>query len=252
MRYNDDRDEADQPLYSIEDEPLFQLDTHDDKRSEPDDSEEEDDEEELDFNLGVGDGQTKEATPEKEEKASPMGLMFKTMLTPVEGWKALKRASLTADRFASGCFYPLVALAAVSQAAMFIYEANVTVSDWVMKGLDTFVSFFFGYFTVLILGGIFLPKKVRPILKKDITKQFIMLAMSTLALFYTVMNLLPMLDPVLVFLPLWTLYLVFKGVRVLRVPKDAENTTTGVMCVLIVGAPILWNWLMTDVFSGLL
>lgn len=140
----------------------------------------------------------------------------------------------------------MIALAALSESSMLFYEANMTMADWAKSRLSTFITFFFGYFTVLLLGSFVLPRQSRDVLKKDIGKQFVMLSMSTLALFRAVVRLLPMLEPILVFLPLWTIYMVFKGARRLRVPKDVENSTTGLVCMLIIGVPLLWNWVMTE------
>lgn len=183
----------------------------------------------------------------KRKHATPLRVMFSTMLTPVEGWKKLKRSRFTTEQFASGCFYPMIALATVTEICKVFYEPNHTLGEWVLDGLLTFLAFFFGYFTVLLLGGIVLPVKSRDLLKTEIGRQFVMLNLSTLAIFWSVINLIPMLDPVLVFLPIWTIYLIYKGVRVLRVSKEVENSTTGFLCLLILGAPLLWNWLLTDI-----
>lgn len=168
------------------------------------------------------------------------------MLTPVEGWKALKRARLKPERFAERCFYPLIALAALSEGSSLFYEANISFADWAKNGLSTFITFFFGYFSILMVGGSVLPKKSREFIHKDIGKEFVMLTLSTMALFWSVIQIIPMLEPVLVFLPLWTIYLIFKGVRVLRIPPEVQNSTTGWLCLLIIGAPLFWNWLMTE------
>lgn len=244
------KNDINRPIYSINDpdeEPLYSID---DSISSPlksnedyEENDDEDDEDDLDFDLGIN------SNSEDEDEAkglSPLRVLFKTMLTPVEGWKALRRAHFSTETFAARCFYPLVAVAALSQSASLFYEANVSLSDWVMKAVVTFVTYFFGYFTILLVGGVVLPKKARPILKKEIGKQFVMLALSTLALFATAINLVPMLDPVLVFLPLWTIYMVMKGVRLMRVPQDCINSTIGFLCMLIIGIPLFWNWIMTE------
>lgn len=215
----------DAPIYNIEDE----IENGDGEQPEDEDSE---------------DNKEDQTT---KRKPSPFLIMFKTLITPVEGWKSLKRARFTSDEFASRCLYPLIALAALSEGAMFFYEPNVNFSDWVMKGLSTFISFFFGYFTIMLLAGILLPKGVRPIMKKDIGKQYVMLCLSTYALFWTSIILFPFIDVVLFFLPLWTIYIAVKGVKVLRVPKDNENSTAGILCFLIIGVPIFWNWFMNEI-----
>lgn len=227
-------DEDDMPLYNLEDEDLAEDNGVDDNDNADSES----------VGNNVVDGKVK-------KKPSPFIVMFRIMMTPVEGWKILKRAGFKTDTVASGCFYPLLALSAISVAANIFYEANFTMSDWVVNGFSLFLTFFFGYFSVLLVGANVLPQKSRELMKKDIGKQLVMITMSTLALFSIFINLFPMVEPVLVFLPLWTIYLIFKGVRVLKVNRDVENTTTCILCIMIIGFPILWNWIFTEVLMPL-
>lgn len=240
--------DIDKPLYAIEDDekPLYEIEDSLSPQPEEeyciDDEEEDEDDEDMDEEQP-----TEESVVSEKKNPSPVRLLFKTMFTPVEGWKALKRARLKTEEFASRCYYPLIALAAISEVSKIFYEANVSVSDWAVDGLITFMTFFFGYFSVLLAGDFMLPSKSRDIIKKDIGKQFVMLAMSSLAIFWIFIQIMPMLEPVLVFLPLWTIYLIYKGVRILRVPEEVENSTTGLLCMLIIGIPVLWNWVLTDI-----
>lgn len=247
MDYND----IDKPLYSIEDEekPLYEIADPRDDDSGVDDPEhlDEDDEDYDDDCEEDDDAAGRQDAAGERKQLSPFSLLLKTMFTPVEGWKALKRARIPTDQFASRCFYPLIALAAVSEISKVFYEANVSIADWAVDGLGTFITFFFGYFTVILAAGIILPPRARDLVKKDIGRQFVMLTMSTLAVFWILIQVMPMFEPVLVFLPLWTIYLIYKGIRVLRVPSEVENSTTGLMCMLIIGVPIFWNWLMAEV-----
>lgn len=241
----------DKPLYELDDAPLYaipdEIESLDTSAHDSDeDAEEEDYEDEEEDEEDEEAEENNEPDAKKVKRPSPIGIMFKTMLGPMEGWKELKRARLSTDEFASRCYYPMIALAAISEGAMIFYEANITIGDWAKTALSTFITFFFGYFTVLFLGSFVLPKKSRDVLKKDVGKQFVMLAMSTLALFWSAICLFPMLEPVLVFLPLWTIYIVFKGVRRLRVPQEVQSSTTGLLCMLIIGVPVLWNWIMTE------
>lgn len=242
------KEDTDSPIYSIEeDAPLYSLEDNsaDDLAVYPKTEDDEEDDEEDDD--AVEDDDETESEEEVAEKGhSPSGVLLKTMLTPVEGWKELKRARFKTEDFAAGCFYPLAALAAVSECASLFFEANKSISDWAMDGLATFITFFFGYFTILAAGSVILPKKSRDFLKKDIGKQFVMLNLSTLAIFWVFIQAIPMIEPVLVFLPIWTIYLIFKGVRVLRIPSEVENSTTGYLCMFMIGIPVLWNWIMTE------
>lgn len=254
---------ADEPLYSLSDDlmdgdALYTLENEattslfdspaqavssDDKAIEEDDDEEDDAIEEDEDEAEIG-----AANQDAVSKASksPIGIMMRTLFTPVEGWKSLKRARFSTDEFASRCFYPMIALAALSEGAMLFYEANRKISDWAVEGVMTFITFFFGYFAVLLLGNYVLPRKSRDILKKDIGRQVVMLAMSTLALFYTMARCLPMIDSVLVFLPLWTIYILTRCTKILRVPEEVNSSTAGLLCMLVIGVPIFMNWIFTE------
>lgn len=241
-RPSSERDDA--PLYSIEDEEA------EDKKNQPEDDglneyELPDDPEDEPVDESEDDAE-EEDEEEVKKSPSPLSILLKTMLTPVEGWKALKRARFSTDSFASGCFLPCVIFASLIEFIKIFYEANYTIGDWCLDTLSTFLIFFFGYFSVILIGSTILPKKSRAFMKKEIGKQFVMLNISTLALFWSLLELVPMLDPVLVFLPLWTIYLIYKGVRVIRVPSEVENSTTGYLCLLIIGMPLLWNWLINE------
>lgn len=230
------------PPDSMEEEPLYRLE---------DDNESDDEEDALyyyDEDDGEGDDEDNEEE-EKEEEYKPwaFGILIKTLLTPVEGWKALKRAKFSTEHFANACFVPTVVVATLSEIIKVFYEANLTFTEILIDSLCTFLVFFFGYFTVIFVGGLVLPKKSRSFMQKEIGKQFVMLNLSTLALFWAAIQIVPMLDPVLVFLPIWTIYLIYKGVRVIRVPSNVENSTTGILCLLIIGLPIFWNWVLKEI-----
>jgi hypothetical protein len=74
-----------------------------------------------------------------------------------------------------------------------------------------------------------------------------MVATSTLLLFRILLNLLPMLGPVLVFLPIWTIYLVVRGARILRVPKDRETSMAGLISLYVIAAPLFCAWLIGEI-----
>lgn len=195
--------------------------------------------------------ETEDSGDDQEKLKGKVGfsLLFKILATPVEGWKEMKRRRLSTDSIASSVFYPLVACASASEFIRLIYGSVTPLSDMVKEAVITFMALFFGYFTVLLLGGYLLPKGVRGYMKETTGKNLTMMAFSSLALFIIIYNAFPMIDPVLVFLPLWTIYIVCKGVKILRVPKDTEIRTKGTLCCLIIGAPLLWDWLLSELLN---
>ena len=179
-------------------------------------------------------------------KPSVFGLLIKVLSDPVDGWKALKRCKYSVDSVAAGCFYPLIGLAAVSEYTALFYEADVTFSSLLVPAIITFITFFFGYFSVLLSGELLLPKEARKILHTYYGKEYVMLNISTLTVFYILFRLLPLAGPIFAFLPLWTIYVACKGVKLFRVSKENEARTCGMLSFLIVGCPVFWNWVFNE------
>lgn len=247
-RHNREDGGEDDLLYKIESddsEPLYFLEEDDEFPEETDVEKDYDDDEQEDIDIEEEDDE--DIDDNFKGKGNLLLLLIKILATPVEGWKEFKRRKYTVEETASGCFYPLTAFASITCFADMLYK-TVTLSVCLMNALNVFISFFFGYFTVIILGGVFLPKLVSDLVKKEIGKEFVMMNMSSLALFYSAVMLFQMIDAILVFLPLWTIYIIYKGVKILRVPENVATRTKIIFTFLIIGAPVLWNWLFSLVF----
>lgn len=238
--------EEDEPLYVLHDEPEESVDETYIESEYPDDEDDEDDASDADIR------DTGTAAKERAKKVlkSPVAILMKILMTPVEGWKALKRSKITPEKFAAGSFFPLVAVAAMSGFADLFYEGDVALSEVLMQALITFISFLFGYFSITPVSQLLLPRNARDVVKKPVSKLYALAGISSLALFYAVYTLLPMFGPALVFLPIWTIYILFRGIRILRVPADHETHVVVAYCLMVIGLPALWGWLLTEILPG--
>lgn len=169
-------------------------------------------------------------------------LMLKMMINPVEGWKNIRREDMSVDDVAKECFYPIIALAATSSYLECLWEKNIGINQATINALMVFVAFFFGNFLILLLIKLFFPKSQKEIADSDFGKKFVMYNLSTLALFYILYGCFPMIGPILVFLPLWTIYLVLRGSRFFMFPNDKRNLLKTLLCTFIIGAPVTVLW----------
>lgn len=183
-------------------------------------------------------GETKRTHP------SPLGLMFRIMSNPIDGLKSLKRSKFSLEKVSFGLFYPLILLAGLSNLSMLFYEADTSAGETVITILFTIISFFFGYYTAIIGAGMLLCKEARDVMRTDYGKEIFMYGSSTLALFYILFRLVPMAAPIIAFFPIWTVYIMAKGVRMFNVPNDKEAQTVGYIAILMIGAPLLWDWIL--------
>ncbi|MCH5231586.1 MAG: hypothetical protein J1F43_07300 [Muribaculaceae bacterium] len=188
-----------------------------------------------------------ESEEETNPEVSAIGLMFRIMFAPVEGWKKLRRNKVTLESIQAGCFYPLLALLAVSKFADYFYSVNVSLSQIITQGVVAFVSFFFGFYCIDIILQWLLPKDMVEKYSSAFGKNYIVISLSTIALFAILKDLLPMLWPILFFLPIWTMYLMFKGVRFFKF-KDYQEVKFYVYAVAgVIGIPLLIDWVLNSV-----
>lgn len=174
---------------------------------------------------------------------SPFLLMFKVLLNPIEGWKSVRRAAVTPEQAQQGCFYPLLALYAVSKFLTLLYAPALKLPDVLVDAVCSFVSFFFGYFCIVMLLKIVMPGESSKVFDTDFGKVFVIISLSTLCMFYALADALPMLWAVLIFLPLWTIYIVSRGTKFFRFPEHKQIFCTFILCLLIIGVPSALLWL---------
>lgn len=169
---------------------------------------------------------------------------FRTLLQPVEGWKALKRLRLTSQRFNSIVFFPSLALATATAFISAMTWQEMELNQALPLSLNTFCGFFFGYFCTLILIKFLLPPSFRGLFDTDFGKNMTGAAITSLALFDVLCQAFPMLQPIFAFLPAWTIFSISKGVRILGVEEKYRVQTATLLSVLTIGLPIGISFLM--------
>lgn len=169
-------------------------------------------------------------------------VLIRMMINPVEGWKRIRRLGITYEDAGKRCFYPLAALAAASCFISALYDASITLNDCMIAAVKIFMALFFGNFLTLLMFRWGLPKEFKGISDSNYGKVFVMFNLSTLALFYVLYEILPMLGPVLVFLPIWTIYLSTKGCRFFHFPQEKGNLLMTLIALYILLSPIVVYW----------
>lgn len=173
------------------------------------------------------------------------GMMLRIMSDPTEGWKQLKRSKFSVEKMSATLFYPLIIFAGLANLTALFYDTGNEAGEMITSIIFTGITFFFGYFTAILGGGMLLSKEAKESLRTPFGKEFIMMSVSTLALFYILFRLVPMAAPIIAFFPIWTVYAMAKGIRLLRVPKDKEAKNITILAILVIGCPILWDWILS-------
>ena len=189
-----------------------------------------------------------EEKQENPKHRSPFMLLIDILFTGTAGWKRLRRARLTPEQTAAGCFYPILALAAICRFADWFYLPEFDLATTLVQAASIFASFFFSYFAAQVICKCFFPAEAKPKADSAYFKLVVQYALASLALFWIPAEVLPVLEPITVFLPIWTVFIITKGVRFLRLPENHKNRCMVTIIVSTVLTPYLFIWLCEKIF----
>lgn len=168
---------------------------------------------------------------------NPWLLFLHLLIAPKLGWRRIKGAGFEMDDYARRLFYPLLALMAACRFIDKIYYSGVPLWVLLQDALALFVAGFAGFYLVNLLARMFLPTVTRIKIDSGFGRIYIMTVMGVLALAMTVSELLPWLGMMLLVLPIYSTYILVKGLRPLRVPAGELMPSAIVMTVLCLGVP---------------
>lgn len=186
-------------------------------------------------------------TERTEKQWHPLLSFLYLMILPLKGWKKIKNTDYHPDTVSRKMFFPLMAIVAAGMFLTMIYNPELSLSNVLQRAIVIFVSFFFGYYAVMICCGFLLSVTGKEKIDTNFGKVFIMMNMSALILFYIIYEAVPMLEPVLIFTPIYVIYMIFRGIRFLRIKNNETTKTAIILCFLTIGIPLLVNWLFLQI-----
>lgn len=184
----------------------------------------------------------------------PFWRLLYLLVAPLSGWKRIKNAGYSSYFFARNLFFPLLAFMAISRFASLLYNPDETLVRTLQMSISLFVAGFAGYYTIVALARTFLPPVARDKIERPFGKIYVMTCLSVLALAVSVLELVPGLGVIFIVVPIYASYLMVKGVRFLRVPKEEEMPVAILMTLLMLAVPMviyfILEWLMPAPASG--
>ncbi len=94
------------------------------------------------------DSEDEKGNDNNKKRHNPFIMRLSILMTGTAGWKDLRRTRLRPEQTAAGCFYPLIALAAVCRFSDWFYLPELNLSATLVSAMSVFASFFFSYITV--------------------------------------------------------------------------------------------------------
>lgn len=173
------------------------------------------------------------------------------MISPASGWAKAAECGPSPEIATLRFLLPLCLVSGASVFLTLLYPRHSGVLNedgaftvLLVNAVIQFCSFFLGYYVALVMCKLFLPKDVKQLPTTAFGKLLIMTGTGTLAFFHILFELFPMLDFILVFLPLWTIFLLYKGMERSDMRSDKSILAIGVVCVVTIAGPTLVEWIL--------
>lgn len=167
------------------------------------------------------------------------------MTMPTKGWEMIKRHGPTPEIATLRFLLPICLLAGGAEFFSLLYPNQLTFTSTLVNAVVELCSFFLGYFMALVLAKLFLPGDAKFFPSSDYGKLLTMAGVATLAFFHILLMALPMFDFLIEFLPLWTIFITYKGMNFAEIDKERSAFSMGVMCVVIICSPVLIEWIFS-------
>ena len=181
-----------------------------------------------------------------KNRLHPLFAVFYLIISPLAGWKKIKGNPATPETFAQKMFYPLIALCSALSFYGMIFNPELSVSSALQKAVIIFMTWFISYFIITLSVKITIGKEATPFIKK-----FVMSSLSTLIFFYIIYELIPQIEPLIVFTPLYTMYIIFRGAKYIGLEKGKETQSIVALCALILGIPLFLSWIFVKMMPGI-
>ena len=167
-------------------------------------------------------------------------VILRVMTMPTSGWERVKKRGPSPDIASLRFLLPVSLLSGASEFFSLLYQpGQVEFAGIMVAGVISFFSYFLGYYLSLLLAKLFLPKVARYFPSTDYGKLVAMTGVSSLAIFHLVYKALPIFDFILEFLPIWTIFMVFKGMQIAGIEPEKAAFSMGVMCLVVIASPVL-------------
>lgn len=193
------------------------------------------------------DSQEENVKSSVKKRYSPFLLLFSILMTGTAGWKDLRRSRLKPEQTAAGCFYPLIALASVCRFSDWFYLPEFNLSATLVSAVSVFASFFFSYFAVQVICRWLFPMAAKSKTETSYFKLLVQYALSSLALFWIPAEILPVLEPITVFLPIWTAFIITRGIRFLKLPENSINRCMATIVLTVIVVPYIFLWISNKI-----
>ena len=171
--------------------------------------------------------------------------IFCVITSPKYGWELINDSNIPVGKVMRSAYVPLLCVLALSCFVPMIYDKTIPFSKSLMTGIVMFSTYFISYYIIVYLLGCTYPEMVKTQGATARLNDYILYNLIFLVLLLILRNLLPSDFTPVLFLMLYLPWMAYKGTGNLFVDKDKVNRFTIVSSVLLLGLPVLLEYILS-------
>lgn len=171
------------------------------------------------------------------------------VLAPVKGWEDISADGLDDNLLLKQGLFPLLVLTAISSFISLIFEADVSIVGVLQQAIITFIKYFATYYLACLVFTLYLPRCISGEFSLKKCHTFIIYGITLLSLVNIVENCIPVELAVLFIMPIYVLYILWRGLRYMSVSFNGVGTFILITILSILLPPYLLQYLFAIVLS---
>lgn len=170
--------------------------------------------------------------------------MLQLVLAPTKGWEDISLADGRTGRPASRAYYVYMAVVALSWLVQLLYDSELGLVRVIELVIVTYATFFASFYIGTFILSVAMQSLVGSgEVDEHRVRTLVAYGLSLLGLIRLIANLLPAQTPVLWFMPLYVVVILWKGFRYAGVRRESVGLFVILDVLAIIVPPMIVGWL---------
>lgn len=165
------------------------------------------------------------------------------IVSPANGWKDISKYKIPKDLILRKLYYPLLAILALTSFVGFFYSGGKGLAFYIQFAAINFARYFFGYLISIFLISNVIEFKEEGKSISDRLHVFVLYNYSILVIIEIIENILPIPSAILDLLPLYLIYVIWKGMKFLKI-ENGETKFLILSSIIILLPPFLLKFIL--------
>lgn len=143
--------------------------------------------------------------------------MFQLFLSPKRGWEDIAYDDVSDRRLLVGGYIPLIIITSLSYLLGLLYSPDASLAGVIERVIACFVEFLAAYYLASFFFSLYIPSCTGGVMTLKKNNTFILHSLGLLSLLNLIANLLPMVPDMLYLLPIYVLFIMWRGITYMEV-----------------------------------